>query len=39
VVASGTLRRALGAWTFSVDDNPFPLAWLIALLRATKTVS
>jgi hypothetical protein len=39
VVASGTLRRALGAWTFIVDDNPFPLAWLIALLRATKAVS
>jgi hypothetical protein len=37
VQAAGTQRRALGAWTFSVDDNPFPLAWLIAMLRATKT--
>lgn len=36
---SGTLRRDLGTWTIDVDNNPFPLAWLVALLRATKTVN
>ncbi len=38
VTRSGTLRRDLGAWTIDVDNNPFPLAWVVAVLRSTKVV-
>ncbi len=39
VQRSGALRRDLGTWTIDVANNPFPLAWLVALLRATKVVN
>jgi hypothetical protein len=35
---AGALRHDLAAWTITVENNPFPLAWLMALLRTTKTV-
>lgn len=38
VQRSGALRRDLASWAIHVDNNPFPLAWLVAFLRATKVV-